>query len=149
MWTLCLKTFHRTHICLWSVHIYPRNIIVAMTYAPTHVYSTIGIDSISNSKYYTTYCLVQLLSWYLWIWKCQQPCLWCHYQVKYDLLDTLTYFITFCTWWWRNLHMTIYRIGFERNCLNINHSVGLYYKVSSDIITEMLNKQKMSVLCNK
>ena len=39
MWTLCLRTFHATYICLWSVHIYPRNKIVAMTYAPTHVYT--------------------------------------------------------------------------------------------------------------
>ena len=38
MWTLCLQTFHTTHIRLWSVRIYPRNKIVAMTYAPTHVF---------------------------------------------------------------------------------------------------------------
>ena len=37
VWTLCLQTFHTTHIRLWSVNIYPRNKIVAMTYAPTHV----------------------------------------------------------------------------------------------------------------
>ena len=37
-YTLCLQTFHMTHICLWSFHIYPRNKIVAMTYAPTLVY---------------------------------------------------------------------------------------------------------------
>ena len=38
MWTLYLQTFHTTRIRLWSVHIYPRNKIVAMTYASTHVY---------------------------------------------------------------------------------------------------------------
>ena len=37
VWTLCLQTFHTTHIRLRSVHIYPRNKIVAMTYTPTHV----------------------------------------------------------------------------------------------------------------
>ena len=36
-YTLCLQTFHTTHIHLWSVHIYPRNKIVAMTYVPTLV----------------------------------------------------------------------------------------------------------------
>ena len=36
-YTLCLQTFHTTHIRLWSVHIYPRNKIVAITYVPTPV----------------------------------------------------------------------------------------------------------------